>query len=128
MSTKADPRPAKRIKDKDVFAEFYAFSQECLCCGYYRVEAHHLLSRGQGGDDVLANLVPLCSSCHGVLHSGHPRRGDFGQFVTPTIVRDRIGSWLLSEAGDDARWYLTGKLGLEGSRAWMERQFGVDPL
>jgi 5-methylcytosine-specific restriction endonuclease McrA len=32
--------------------------------GFGLIEFHHLVSRAQGGDDVEANIVPLCSVCH----------------------------------------------------------------
>jgi len=119
-----DPKRAKRIRDPKAFKAFHAQQQECLSCGNPHVHAHHLLSRARGGDDVVENLVPLCSICHGVLHDGHPRRGDFGHLFTAVSVRSAISRWLFSEAGEDARWYVTSRLGLEPARAWVEQHFG----
>lgn len=28
------------------------------------IHFHHLVGRAQGGDDVAANIVPLCAGCH----------------------------------------------------------------
>lgn len=127
LAVTSDPKPAKRIRDRNVLAKFHAIQQECLHCGNANVNADHLLPRSQGGDDVLPNLIGLCGSgssgCHGARH-GTPYRGDFGRYVTPQAVRESLARFLRSEAGDDARWYLTSKLGLAESRAWVERAFG----
>lgn len=44
----------------------------CRVCGdpasngrvHGHIHFHHLVGRGQGGDDVAANIVPLCADCH----------------------------------------------------------------
>lgn len=37
----------------------------CRVCGTaLLIELHHLVARSLGGDDVAANLVPLCGPCH----------------------------------------------------------------
>lgn len=120
--TVADPKPAKRIVDKAVYAEFHARFLDCLSCGHmpsFRSEAHHILPRSQGGDDVLANLVPLCRQCHQAYH-GSPYRA-YGVRIDQNHVRAAIARYLRSEAGDDARWYLTAKLGVEASLAFQDR-------
>ena len=38
------------------------------CAGTRFLEVHHLISRAQGGDNSLGNLVTLCSRCHRALH------------------------------------------------------------
>jgi 5-methylcytosine-specific restriction endonuclease McrA len=40
--------------------------------GTRQVELHHLIRRSQGGDDVPANLVPLCRQHHRQVHGGNP--------------------------------------------------------
>lgn len=44
----------------------------CQHCGKRncRLEAHHIVYRGHGGKDTLANLLTLCESCHGKVHQG----------------------------------------------------------
>lgn len=44
----------------------------CQQCGkkHIRLEAHHVIFRGHGGKDTLANLVTLCEVCHHQLHEG----------------------------------------------------------
>lgn len=121
-----DWKPEKRLRDPEVFKRFHRQNHVCVSCHYNRsVQAHHLLPRSQSGDDIAANLTALCLLCHSALHGnpqhGHPELG----YLTPEIVRERIGAWLMSDAGLEARFYLIGKLGLEGSKAWAERMFGV---
>jgi len=112
-----NPKP---VKDPDVFKDFHAQGHDCVSCGHGAViEAHHILSRAQGGDDTRANLVPLCQECHRALH-GNPYR-TFGVKIDATHVRRALARYIDSEAGQDTRWYLTGKLGMEGSLAFMDR-------
>jgi 5-methylcytosine-specific restriction endonuclease McrA len=69
------------------------------------IHFHHLLARSQGGDDVAANIVPLCAECH--------------QAVT---LRMPAALALLHESLTDAEYaYVVAKLG-EGGPA---RLFGV---
>ena len=44
----------------------------CQQCGEHKVrlEAHHLVSRENGGKDSLMNLLTLCEACHHKLHEG----------------------------------------------------------
>jgi 5-methylcytosine-specific restriction endonuclease McrA len=44
----------------------------CQQCGKRncRLEAHHIVSRHDGGKDALTNLVTLCDSCHKRVHQG----------------------------------------------------------
>ena len=45
----------------------------CQHCGKRncRLQAHHVLSREQGGKDTLANLLTLCEACHHDVHQGN---------------------------------------------------------
>ena len=41
----------------------------CQSCGsMFRLEVHHMISRGQLGDDMEKNLITVCSICHRKLH------------------------------------------------------------
>jgi hypothetical protein len=55
---------------------------------------HHLLGKGQSGDDDPANLIPLCGSgstgCHGALH-GTPYTDASGRRWEARDVRAAIG-------------------------------------
>lgn len=64
----------------------------CGCgCGRRAESLHHLVGRGQGGDDVRANLIPLSGDgtrlCHGAITS-HQRTYDMrlGEYCVPDQV------------------------------------------
>lgn len=115
----ADPKPIRRIRDNQALRDFPR-DRECISCGHARgVEAHHILRRSQGGDDVAANLVPLCRDCHGAVH-GTPYTA-WGVRIDAAHVRKALHGFLGSEQGMAARWYLTGKLGVEASLAFVDR-------
>lgn len=41
----------------------------CLVCNARRgIVAHHVTSRGAGGEDTNDNLMPLCIKCHREIH------------------------------------------------------------
>lgn len=44
-----------------------------LCGAMTNLEVHHRKFRGRAGDDSEENLITLCVSCHGKMHS---QRGD----------------------------------------------------
>jgi hypothetical protein len=114
------PKPRKRIRDSKALRDFHAANPRCILCGSSQVEAHHILSRAQGGDDVRQNLIALCHADHMALH-GQPYREEYGgKRITPEIVRRRIGTWILSEEGIESAWYLTARLGTRGSVAFVE--------
>lgn len=42
----------------------------CVCCGHMEsIEYHHILPLAIGGDNRISNIVPVCSFCHGKIHS-----------------------------------------------------------
>ena len=43
-------------------------SRPCAACGRTPVDAHHIRTRGAGGDDRLSNLLPLCRVHHTEIH------------------------------------------------------------
>lgn len=69
---KPDPKPGKRlVADQLGWAELRAAKLGwCRVCGDNGTELHHLVSRAQGGDDVEANLVSLCTPHHTKLEAG----------------------------------------------------------
>lgn len=90
-------------------------SMPCFCgCRRFAGSLHHLYPRGQGGDDVPANLVPLSGdgtrACHGALTSGN-RTTDYIGVCEPGEVAAGIGrnlqphhlAYLRSRVGD---WYV----------------------
>ena len=40
----------------------------CCSCGRPADHTHHVVPLGRGGQDVLSNVVTLCSGCHGLVH------------------------------------------------------------
>lgn len=84
---------------------------ECRGCGRAATEAHHLVPRGSPhhGDDVAANIVPLCRDCHSGYHGlGY-------------AVRARIGTRLTVEN----LGYVTGKVGANPAREFLWRKYLV---
>jgi hypothetical protein len=93
----------------------------CLCgCGRLADSLHHLINRSQGGDDVVANLIPLAGDgttlCHGALTSANRTLDERTQrWVHPEHVRQGVRRHL-------APWhlqYMTDKKGME----WVERTY-----
>lgn len=118
--TLSDPKPVRRIVDSDAFAEFHDENRVCIVCWNGPVEAHHLLHRSRGGDDVAANLIPLCQNCHRAYH-GSPYREEWsGKRITGSDVRRIIGQRL----GRQHRAYLYGRLGMRAGVAYLNREFG----
>lgn len=122
-----DPKP-ERIHDEYAYREFHALDLTCLVCDQRPVNAAHLIGKGRGGDTVLANLVPLCGSgsggCHGAYDNGHSYHTGQGEKITPAYVKRCVGFWLLSADGEESRWYVTARLGVEGSQEFL-RSLGV---
>ena len=68
------PKP-KRIKDEKLLKEYRKGHCE-LCGNPYRLEVHHIISKGAGGDDVPENLITLCAFCHFKVHSGQIKKDE----------------------------------------------------
>lgn len=41
----------------------------CYFCGFPGTQEHHIIRRCDGGKDEQSNLIPLCKSCHKLIHS-----------------------------------------------------------
>ena len=119
MSAQPDPRPPRRVKDRDVYTRFHAIDWDCLSCGGRPVEAAHLL-RGKDREDNLNGLVPLCHGCHECFDKGLSYRGAFGHKFTPDVVKAKVARYIRSEAGDDARAYLIEKRGQFGAEVYVQ--------
>lgn len=83
---------------------------ECALCAQspWKQHLHHVYPRGQGGDDVEANLVSLCFSCHEKIHAN-----DRSKWAA-------LGQYLAREQ-QEFFGYLDEKLGLEQSAQWCEK-------
>lgn len=91
----------------------------CVVCGERRSEsAHHGYRKGQGGDDVPADLFGVCGDgtrlCHGMLESRDP---DALRKLGEHVVRCR----------QDFIEYLIGKVGTRrAADVWMRRHMLVE--
>jgi hypothetical protein len=72
------PKPERRVHDPAAGRAKVALEGRCRACGHVPrghlldfLNRAHLVAKGQGGDDVACNIVPLCGSgttgCHGKL-------------------------------------------------------------
>ena len=135
MTGDPDPKPGHRRTEKNPAAmrAWTASHYECVACGEQGANAHHVLERDDGGDDVPENLVTVCGSgtsrCHGALHGNtyvveHPRIG--------TVRRDRewvawrIGRHLVADRPDTIR-YVIEKLGDVAGKHYLLSRYNVRP-
>ena len=65
--TRMIPKPPMRFKaskkDWQTLRENFA-GLACWVCGDAWTDLHHIVPRSRSGDDVYANLAPLCRACH----------------------------------------------------------------
>lgn len=107
----ADPKPEQRIFDPSAGYDKLRREQRCRLCGerFYKgmgLSRHHLIPKSQGGDDLEANIIPLC---------GDGTRGCHGQVEAFPEAR-----WLLrSKLSDEERRYAIRKVG----RARFDRRY-----
>jgi len=93
----ADPKPAARIVNRNAMPLDDSPLRFSLCplCGSRRrpLSRHHVIPKGQGGDDVPENLLWVCGhgtvGCHGVL-THHNRDGASG-LDYPTVAARLVG-------------------------------------
>lgn len=67
----SDFRPAERIRNPEAMQRFRLERAGELCerCELRPgAQVHHVILRGQGGDDVEENFEWLCLRCHGEAH------------------------------------------------------------
>lgn len=96
-----DFKPAKRKKTK-TYRNKLLRDTRCRneMCPNMATDAHHILKRSGGGDDVQENIMPLCHACHMKFHAGQlPHLRVFG----------------------DERAYLIGKLGEGRAKSYLDR-------
>ncbi len=48
----------------------YCEGARCELCGMRATDTAHILSRAQGGDEDVTNLIALCRGCHDLLDHG----------------------------------------------------------
>lgn len=112
-----DSKGAARKRDSDVMRQKLLQVRECYGCERGGPsDAHHLVFRSHGGDDVLENIGPLCHDCHGLFHKGVGRE--------QRQVAHRIGrSLLASDLGEIA--YILGKLGAVQGASYLSQRYYV---
>lgn len=112
----ADPKRGARIIDPTVTTRACLTWRECAVCGGPSATGHHVIPRGAPhlGDDVLANIVPLCGSgttgCHGAVEAGDRN------------ARRALGVWI-AERRPDTLAYVLGKLGEQAGDDYMRRRY-----
>lgn len=106
-----DPKPAKRIRDKELLRELHSRWRECCLCGETdRLSLHHVIKHPR--DDVEGNLVMLCGDgvrgCHGLIEAHHG----------PT--KKHLANYLLAERADVVL-HIRMTLGLDAAAVWFQR-------
>ncbi len=134
-----DPKPAPRVVDKTASRRKLLVDRTCRACGAHAVNCHHLVGRGQGGDDVFNNLIPLCGNgsmgCHGALHGTPYTDSRTGRRWTARDVRQAIG---LGLRPSEYRYVLEklsrspgiagGEVDYEPGREFLRVQYGVETI
>lgn len=105
-----DWKASARIVDRGAMKRKLLADPVCRATGERAANCHHLIGKGQGGDDVEDNLIPLTGSgssgAHGALH-GNPFTDGSGRRWEARDVRQAIGLGIsLSEFA-----YVVQKLG-----------------
>ncbi len=136
----------KRIVDPDARVRLLLNERACAACGGPASNAHHVLPKGRGGDDLYANLIPLCGSgttgCHGAWHGspyviqlarGTARIAPEGMAVADvpaTLQERRDRDWVSERAGlyirqrrPDVVRYLCEKLGDDFGLEFLRRNY-----
>lgn len=116
----SDPKPERRIRDPHAGISKATREGRCRACGR-RPRGHgldslnraHLVPKGQRGDDVDENIVPLCGSgtsgCHGALTS-HPAGWQ------------RVAARLRANLRDEEIAYIVTKK----SQAWLDETYPTE--
>lgn len=122
-----DPKPTGRVKDRDAFAYARVREDACAACGRPPANAHHILPKDKGGDDVAENLTMLCGTgtwgCHGVMH-GNPYTDHDGKRWQRAETSAAIGRHLLATRPDSIQYVLT-RLGWSPGREWLRREYAI---
>jgi len=89
-----------------------ALGTVCCNCGKecgYRIEYHHVIPLEYGGNDVISNIVPLCSDCHsmqtwGFVHKKAERTGRKRKITDETLLDSVFRRYVNKELSEiDAR-------------------------
>lgn len=110
------PKKEKRKVDKQATKRAVSKQRSCGICGERSATGHHVISRGQGGDDVPANIVALCGSgttgCHGEIENNN------------VSARRKLGEHLVLDR-TDVIFYVKEKLGDTAGDDWLARRLFI---
>ena len=102
---KVKPRGERRYRRKVASPKQWAAIRaekldRCRACFVTNepLQLHHLVSRAQHGDDVAANLVPLCRYCHAAVTN---RRAEALAAVARRLEDDEY-AYVISKLGEGA--------------------------
>lgn len=113
----AAPRKQIRNVDRTMTTKACLEYRECPC-GKPSATGHHVLARGAPhfGDDVLANIVPMCGSgttgCHGLIENEDEK------------ARKMLGRWIKKHRPDTIL-YVISKLGRPAAREHLKRRLFI---
>lgn len=143
MSGAPDPKLGRRrIVDPAAVKVAALRDRECAACGDPAANAHHILPKDRGGDDVPENIVGLCGSgtsgCHGAFHGSPYVVTLVGVSDAPTgatiyderrdraWVAERIGRTLARRRGDTIA-YVLERLGHVDGWRFLTETYAVEP-
>jgi hypothetical protein len=113
------PKQPRIVDARAGMVKVYQRERKCRVCPGTNVSRHHLVGKGQLGDDVDANIVPLCgdgvNGCHGAVTDGRERVGADGVARDGMKVRRAIRATMT----DDEIRYVVGKKGM----GWLDRYY-----
>lgn len=104
------PRKVASRKQWEALSE--AKRGPCRICGQTNpplLQLHHVVWREDFGDDVAANLVPLCADCHSGVHLREPAHCR----LLVTRLTDAEYAYAIHKAGED---YFERAYGIEYDR------------
>lgn len=105
----ADPKPAPRIRNPDLLRILKFRLRECAVCGStWDIHLHHVLYKSRRGDDVEANIAPLCEYHHRQIHA-HDEITWRSLAVYVDQERPDIAAYLESKLGHSAHIYFANK-------------------
>ena len=64
--------------------------KKCCNCGSEKdIQYHHIIPLSLGGNNILSNIVPLCYSCHSLLHFGEKKNINHSEATKAGLQRAR---------------------------------------
>ena len=115
------PRPPRRIVDPYAGIQKVTGEGRCRVCGSrWAISRAHLVPKGQRGDDIDDNIVPLCGGgtdgCHGSLTDHH--LASWPSLLTG-VEWTAIAALLRERLSSDEEGYILQKKGID----WLNRVY-----